>query len=250
MNKFLVPFHRPAAHAAHAAHTLNEKLDGIAANVRQLLAHQEKEAVSVAAPPKAVSAPAETQAVSGAGVASVPAGTHRQDARTTTTPATDGAPPFTGPDAAAGNEPGSGTGVAPVLTEPHRQAARATTTETTDAGPPVGSGKAQGVFQGGNSPDERSRFEPLIGGGEGPPRPRDPGTSRPRPGVHGSPLPGVPDLRPELAALRAALSGQHQAALWALQQVTGLCRSQQQQIERLQRELDTLTSRVNQIPPR
>ena len=248
MNKLLVPFHRPAAHAAH---TLNETLDGIAADVRQLLARQEKEAVSAAAPPKAVSdSPAVTQAVGGAGGAPVQAETHGQDARANTAAATDATPPIAGPDAAAGNEPGSGSGVAPVLTEPHRQDARAAITEAADAGPPREGGKAQAVFQRENSPNESSIFEPLNGVGDGSSPPRNPGTSRPRPAVHGPALPEVPDLRPALAALRAALAGQHQATLWALQQVVGLCQSQQQQIERLARDLATLSNRVNQMPPR
>ena len=61
-------------------------------------------------------------------------------------------------------------------------------------------------------------------------------------------LPAVPDLRPELAALTFALNQQHAATAGALRQMVGLCQRQQQQIQWILREIETLTQRLNRVP--
>ena len=61
-------------------------------------------------------------------------------------------------------------------------------------------------------------------------------------------LPSMPDLGPEVAALTAAMSRQHAATVQALRLMIGLCQSQQQQLERMAREIETLTFRLNRIP--
>lgn len=63
-------------------------------------------------------------------------------------------------------------------------------------------------------------------------------------------LPPVPDLRPELAALTAAITQQHAATEQALRQATALCQRLTQAMERHSTELDRLDRKIQHLTQR
>lgn len=104
------------------------------------------------------------------------------------------------------------------------------------------SGSAGLVRQSGppeNEPAPARAAPDLMQSSSPPPQIND----QPVPNIHS--LPPIPDLRPQLTAFVAAIAGQHETTVRAVQQVVDLCAKQQREMQRVHEELRQLSSRLN-----